>query len=144
MKNFKSKKKVRYAVVGLGDIAQGAVLPGFRNATANSELVALISDDPKKLRQLEKIYRVQDTCGYDGYDVFLRNGKLDAVYLCLPNHLHREYAVRAANAGIHVLSEKPLAMTEDECTDIIRACAENKVKLMTAYRLHFERANLEA
>jgi glucose-fructose oxidoreductase len=144
MKNPKSKKKIRYAVVGLGDIAQGAVLPGFSNASANSELVALISDDPKKLKQLEKIYRVEDTCGYDGYDVFLRSGKVDAVYLALPNSLHREYAVRAANAGIHVLSEKPLAVTEDECTDIIRACAENKVKLMTAYRLHFERANLEA
>ena len=144
MKINKSKKKIRYAVVGLGDIAQGAILPGFGNASANSELVALISDDPKKLKQIAKIYRIEETCGYDGYDVFLRSGKVDAVYLALPNSLHREYAVRAANAGIHVLSEKPLAMTEDECTDIIRACAQNKVRLMTAYRLHFEHANLEA
>jgi glucose-fructose oxidoreductase len=52
--------------------------------------------------------------------------------------------VRAARAGVHVLSEKPLAVTEQECQDIIEACAENRVKLMTAYRLHFEKANLEA
>ena len=52
--------------------------------------------------------------------------------------------MRAAEAGIHVLCEKPLAVTEDECQNIIRACAENNVKLMTAYRLHFERGNLKA
>jgi predicted dehydrogenase len=142
--NAKSRKKIRYAVVGLGDIAQAAVLPGFTNAGVNSELAALISDDPKKLKRLSEYYRVPDVCSYDDYDAFLRSDKVDAVYLALPNSLHREYAVRAANAGIHVLSEKPLAVTEEECHDIIRACAENGVKLMTAYRLHFERANLEA
>jgi glucose-fructose oxidoreductase len=142
--NNSSKKKIRYAVVGLGDIAQVAVLPGFANASANSELTALISDDPKKLKQLSKYYQVSNTCGYDDYDAFLRSDRVDAVYLALPNNLHREFAVRAAKAGIHVLSEKPLAVTEEECHDIIRACAENRVKLMTAYRLHFERANLEA
>jgi glucose-fructose oxidoreductase len=69
---------------------------------------------------------------------------VDAVYIALPNSLHRDFAVRAANAGVHVLSEKPLATTEQECQDIIQACAENRVRLMTAYRLHFEKANLEA
>ena len=85
-----------------------------------------------------------DTCGYEDYDAFLRSDRVDAVYLALPNSLHRDFAVRAANAGLHVLSEKPLATTEQECQDIIQACAENQVKLMTAYRLHFEKANLEA
>ena len=138
------KRKVRYAVIGLGHIAQGAVLPGFENARENSELSALVSDDPKKLKELSKYYRVSDTCGYGDYDVFLRSGKVDAVYIAMPNSLHRDFAVRAANAGVHVLSEKPLATTEQECQDIIQACAENRVKLMTAYRLHFEKANLEA
>jgi len=146
MKNQKhpSKRRIRYAVVGLGDIAQGAVLPGFTNAGKNSELTALISDDPKKLKQLSKQYHVPDTCGYEDYDAFLRSDRVDAVYLALPNSMHRDYAVRAANAGLHVLSEKPLATTEQECQDMIQACAENRVTLMAAYRLHFEKANLEA
>jgi glucose-fructose oxidoreductase len=114
MKNqrHRSKRRIRYVVVGLGDITQGAILPGFTNAGKNSELAALISDDPKKLKQLSKLYRVPDTCGYEDYDAFLRSDRVDAVYLALPNSLHRDFAVRAANAGLHVLSEKPLATTE--------------------------------
>jgi len=142
-RKISSSKPVRYAVVGLGDIAQGAVLPGFKNAT-NSKLTALVSDDPTKLKQLGRRYRVSDTLGYEDYDAYLRTGNVDAVYIALPNSQHCDFAVRAANAGIHVLCEKPLAVTEDECQEMIRACAENDVKLMTAYRLHFERANLEA
>lgn len=142
--NGHPKRKVRYAVVGLGNIAQSAVLPGFTSAQANSELAALISNDPSKLRELSRYYDVPETCDYDDYDAFLRNDIVDAVYLTVPNSLHREFAVRAADAGVHVLCEKPLAVTENECEDIIQACAENGVKLMTAYRLHFERANLEA
>jgi len=89
--NTTPKKKIRYAVVGLGDIAQAAVLPGFTNAGVNSELAALIWDDPKKLKQLSKYYRVPDTCGYDDYDALLRSDKVDAVYLALPNPSLRIY-----------------------------------------------------
>ena len=73
-----------------------------------------------------------------------QSGLFDAVYIALPNHLHREYAVRAARAGIHVLCEKPLAVTEADCEAMIRAADEGGVKLMTAYRLHFDEANLRA
>jgi predicted dehydrogenase len=137
-------RRVRYAVVGLGHIAQAAVLPAFAHARANSELVALVSDDPVKQRELGKKYRVRNHFVYQDYDVCLRSGEIDAVYISLPNSLHREFAVRAAQAGIHVLCEKPLAVTEEEAEEIIQACAEHGVKLMTAYRLHFNRANLEA
>jgi len=136
--------KVRYAVVGLGHLAQNAILPAFRHAQNNSELAALVSDDPVKLREISRDYGVKHCFNYDDYDVCLRSGEIDAVYIALPNNLHEDYCVRAANAGIHVLCEKPLAVTEDECQSIISACAENRVKLMTAYRLHFERGNLEA
>jgi predicted dehydrogenase len=139
-----SHKRVRYALLALGNIAQVAVLPGFLNATTNSELVAFISHDPKKMKALSKKYNVQQCYSYGQYDECLRSGKIDAVYIALPNHMHREFTVRAAEAGIHILSEKPLAMDECECKEMIRACEENDVKLMTAYRLHFERANLEA
>ncbi len=140
----KSKEKIRYAVVGLGDIAQGAVLPGFHNAVTNSQLTAILSDDPAKLRAIGKLYRVPITGSYQDYEDLLRSGEIDAVYIALPNSLHREFAIAAARAGVHVLCEKPLAITELECREVIRACQENGVKLMTAYRLHFERANLEA
>jgi glucose-fructose oxidoreductase len=136
--------KVRYAVVGLGHIAQNAVLPAFVHAQKNSELAALVSDDPAKLRAMSREYDVKNLFSYDDYEICLRSGEIDAVYIALPNNLHRDYCVRAAKAGIHVLCEKPLAVTEAECQEIIKNCAENNVKLMTAYRLHFERANLEA
>jgi len=136
--------RIRYAVVGLGHIAQFAVLPAFKNAQKNSSLVALVSDDQVKLNAMAREYGVKHTFHYDEYETCLHSGLIDAVYIALPNNLHREYAVRAAEAGIHVLCEKPLAVTEDDCQKIIRTCAENDVKLMTAYRLHFERGNLEA
>ena len=139
-----SRRKVRYAVVGLGHIAQVAVLPAFAHASENSELVALVSDHPGKLRALGRRYDVQGTYSYDEYEVCLASGKIDAVYIALPNDLHRDYAERAAQAGVHVLCEKPMALTENECDSMIRIAEANRVKLMIAYRLHFEKANLAA
>ncbi len=136
-------KKVRYAVVGLGWIAQEVILPGFDGAKS-SELVAFVTDDSKKAKELGKKYDVSITLDYDGYDDLLRSGKVDAVYLTLPNHLHKDYTVRAAQAGIHVLCEKPMANTVADCEEMIRAAQENNIKLMIAYRLHFEPANLKA
>jgi predicted dehydrogenase len=130
-------------VVGLGHIAQVAVLPAFAHAE-NSELAALVSDDPDKLEKLGRKYRVKTRFSYDQYEECLLSGVADAVYLALPNHLHREYTERAARAGVHILCEKPLAVTEDDCLAMIRAAEENGVKLMVAYRLHFEEANLTA
>lgn len=137
---------VRYAVVGLGWFAQVAVLPAFENARESSRLAALVSGDPKKLAELGERWGVpaERRVGYDGYDELLRSGAVDAVYIVLPNHLHRDYAVRAAGAGVHVLCEKPMAVTEEECRAMIQACEEGGVRLMIAYRLHFEPANLEA
>jgi glucose-fructose oxidoreductase len=140
----RNSAKVRYAVVGLGWIAQSAVLPGFANARSNSELVALVSDDPVKLRKLGRKYGAKVLTDYAGYDALLTSGEIDAVYIALPNHLHHPYTLRAAAAGIHVLCEKPMAMDEDECEDMIQACEKYDVRLMIAYRLHFEKANLRA
>ncbi len=138
------KKKIRYAVVGLGHLAQAAILPAFKNARKNSELVALVSNDETKRRKLAKQYKIKHVFDYAGYDDCLKSGEIDAVYIVLPNHLHRDYTVRAAEAGIHVLCEKPLAVTEEECEQMIAAAAANRVKLMTAYRLHLEEATLKA
>jgi glucose-fructose oxidoreductase len=133
--------KVRYAVVGLGHIAQIAVLPAFKNA-ANSELFALVSSDSEKLQKLGKQYSIQHLYSYEEYSRALSN--VDAVYLALPNHMHREYAVRAAAAGADILCEKPMAVTAEDCHAMIGAAKQNHTKLMIAYRLHFEAGNLEA
>jgi len=138
------KKKVRYAVVGLGYISQVAVLPAFAHARENSELTALVSGDPKKLEALSRKYRVERTYMYEQYADCLKSGEIDAVYIALPNHMHRAYTEAAAQAGIHVLCEKPMAFEEADCESMIATTEEAGVKLMIAYRLHFERGNLRA
>jgi predicted dehydrogenase len=137
----KRRGVVRYAVVGLGHIAQVAVLPAFAHAKRNSRLVALVSDDRAKRRILSQRYRIDATYAYEDYDACL--DQVDAVYIALPNSLHAEYTVRAAQAGVHVLCEKPMAVTVGECQRMIDACREYGVKLMIAYRLHFEEINLK-
>jgi predicted dehydrogenase len=136
-------RKIRYAVVGLGWFAQSAALPAFAGAE-NSQLAALVSDDPDKLAELGQEYGIQDTYSYEQYDELLESGKVDAVYIALPNHLHCDYTVRAAKAGVHVLCEKPMAVTPEECETMIKAAEENNIKLMIAYRLHLEAANMQA
>jgi len=134
--------RLRYAVVGIGHIAQQAVLPAFQNAD-NCELAALVSSDPVKRQELAEVYGVP-AYGYDQYEQCLRENRIDAVFIALPNHLHREYSVRAAQAGVHVLCEKAMAPSERECHEMIEAARDAGVKLMVAYRLHFEEGNLEA
>ena len=138
------RRRVRYAVVGQGYISQVAVLPAFEHARESSELVALVSDDETKLRRLGRTYGVDLLCGYEDYDDLMRSGEVDAVYVALPNSMHRDYAVRAARAGVHVLCEKPMALTTEDCRAMIRAADAGGVRLMVAYRLHFEKANLSA
>jgi predicted dehydrogenase len=137
-----SNGTVRYAVVGLGHIAQVAVLPAFHHAR-NSCLAGLVSGSPDKLRKLAENYGVDHTWSYGQYEECLHSGTIDAVFIALPNDMHCDYTIRAAKAGIHILCEKPLAVTEKDCQLMIRAARANKVRLMTAYRLHCEETNLE-
>ena len=149
MKNGKrghngKKRKIRYAVIGLGNIAQVAVLPAFAHARENSELVALVSSDRKKLRELAKRYEVEFTGSYDEMEKLLAEAEVDAAYIALPNSEHRKVTESLARLGIHVLCEKPMAMSSADCEAMIRAAEAGGVKLMIAYRLHFEMANLAA
>ncbi|MEO5769131.1 MAG: Gfo/Idh/MocA family oxidoreductase [Polyangia bacterium] len=139
--NSEQNKPVRFAVVGQGHFAQSAVLPAF-DTVDNCELVALFSDDVTKLEKLKQEYEVEYALGYEQYDEFLRSRAVDAVYIALPNDMHCEYTVRAAAAGMHVLCEKPMAVSSEECERMIAACHQAGVKLMIAYRLHFEEANM--
>jgi predicted dehydrogenase len=137
-------RNVRYAVMGLGNIAQVAVLPAFAHARENSELVALISSDSEKLQALAERYHVNITGSYEDLDRVLASGAVDALYVATPNSEHRRAVERAARAGVHVLCEKPLAVTVADCRSMLQTASDAKIKLMTAYRLHFEQANLRA
>ncbi len=136
------ERLIRYAVVGAGWIAQAAVLPAFAHSH-RSRLVAIVSGDPVKREELAARYRMK-AYSYDDYDACLASGEIDAVYIALPNSMHRDYTVRAARAGVHVLCEKPMAVTSEDCVAMTEAAHSAGVKLMIAYRLHFEAANLTA
>ncbi len=131
------------AVVGQGHFAQTAVLPAIEQLE-DVELTALVSGSAHKLDELGARYGVKTLTDYAGLDDLLASGRIDAVYVVVPNDLHAEMTVIAARHGVHVLCEKPMAPTEAECMLMIRACAQHRVKLMIAYRLHFESANLIA
>jgi len=143
MSSISNHSRVRYAVVGAGWFGQAAVLPAFQNASENSELVAIVSGDAQKRALLSTDYEVP-TFSLDQYPALLASGSLDAVYLVSPNAIHKEQAILAAQSGIHVLCEKPLADTAISAEEMVAACDRAGVLLMTAYRLHFEKANLHA
>ena len=143
-KSASASRRIRYAVVGLGHISQVAVLPAFAHAKENSELRALVSGDAAKLQELSKTYDAPLTYSYQQYQECLQSGEVDAVYIALPNSMHCEYSVAAARAGVHVLCEKPMAVTQVECGQMIREARQHQVKLMIANRLQFDSAHLEA
>jgi predicted dehydrogenase len=130
-------------VIGLGHFAQAAILPAFKYLD-DVELAALVSGTPKKLDALRDRYEVDHAVSYDQLDALLETDAVDAVYIALPNDLHAEFTLRAARHGVHVMCEKPMAPSEADCRRMIGACEAADVRLMIAYRLHFEAANLTA
>ena len=136
-------QRLRMAVIGQGHFAQAAVLPAIEHLD-EVELTALVSGSEHKLDELGARYGVRTLADYDQLDELFASGKVDACYISVPNDLHAQMALIAARHGIHVICEKPMAPTEAECMQMIRACEQRRVKLMIAYRLHFEAANLIA
>ena len=136
-------RKVRYAVYGAGWIAQEDFMPGIEH-TGNSVMTAIVTGDQEKARELARKYGIEHVTDYDGYDALLRSGHIDAVYMANPNSQHRGPVVKALEAGIHVLCEKPMAPTEEDCRAMIAASEKTGAKLMIAYRLHFDEATVEA
>jgi predicted dehydrogenase len=132
-----ARKRVGYAVVGLGSIAEVAVLPAFRSSK-KSKLVALVSHDQKRAEQLGAKFGVKNCYRYEDYDRCLDHPGVDAVFIASVNGAHAEQTLRAAAAGKHVLCEKPMAHTVEDCRRMVEACKANRVGLMIAYRKYFE------
>jgi predicted dehydrogenase len=138
-----TNRKVRYAVVGIGWISQTAFLPGVEH-TGNSEVVAFVSGHEDKAAKVGEKYGVKALYSYDEYDNLLSSGTIDAVYLATPNWDHVDLAMRTLAAGIHLLLEKPMATSVEDCERIIAASERTRAKLMIAYRMHHEPAMLKA
>lgn len=130
---------VRFAAVGLGTISDI-----FMKACAQStkcKITGLVSGHAEqKAPKYEQMYGIpaKNVYSYDNFDEIAHNPEIDAVYIGLPNSLHAEYTIRAAKAGKHVLCEKPMAISSAECQQMIDACRQANVKLMIAYRVHYD------
>ncbi|MBW8745385.1 MAG: Gfo/Idh/MocA family oxidoreductase, partial [Sphingomonas sp.] len=140
-----SDRKLGYAIVGLGGYGLGVIIPQFVNCKS-SRLAAVVSGDPIKAKRVAAQYGLPDKAiyTYANFDSIRDNPDVDIVYVCLPNSMHKEYVIRAAKAGKHVMCEKPMAVSAAECEAMIAACKAANRKLMIGYRCHFEAFNLEA
>lgn len=134
---MRSAPKVGFAVVGLGAIAQSSVLPCFATSK-KAALVALVGRDKKGAGRLARKYEVRAFYSADEYSACLANPQIAAVYIATPPGEHSKLSIQAAEAGKHVLCEKPLAARVEQSAQMVEACRQNGVLLMTAYRKHFE------
>ncbi|MGC1784251.1 MAG: Gfo/Idh/MocA family oxidoreductase [Acidobacteriaceae bacterium] len=140
-----SERKIGYCIVGLGRISMGEFMPGLRIAK-QSKLVALVSGHRPKAERMADLYGLSHKAiyNYENYDTIRNNPEIDAVYIALPNGMHAEYTIRAAKAGKHVLCEKPMANSIQECEQMIAACKQANRKLLIAYRCRYEPNTLKA
>ncbi len=138
-------RKIGYCIVGLGRISLQHFMPACKMSQF-SQVVALVSGHRDKADKTAAEYNVppNNIYSYESYDEIANNKDIDAVYIALPNSMHAEYTIRAANAGKNVLCEKPMATTVRDSQDMINSCRAANKKLMIAYRCQFEPTNLHA
>lgn len=136
--------KIGYAAIGLGRISK-LFMAGVQNSS-NSRITALVSGHPAKAEMYAEQYGIPKSSiyNYENMDELKHNKDVQATYIGLPNSMHAEYTIRSAKAGKNVLCEKPMAVSVAECEAMIAACKQANVKLMIAYRLHYEPSNLRA
>ena len=135
----KKKERLGVALVGLGYYSTDLLAPALQ-LTQNCYLAGIVTGSPEKAERWKKKHNLPDKniYNYDNFDKIADNPDIDVVYVVLPPVLHKEFTVRAANAGKHVWCEKPMAMTAAECEAMVKACADNKVKLTIGYRMQHE------
>ena len=137
------EERVGFALVGLGRLSLEQLLPAFSHCT-KAKVVALVSGTPEKLKTVARQYGIDPAAcySYEEFDRIKDNAAIKAVYIVLPNGMHREYTERAAAAGKHVLCEKPMSVNSAEARKMVEACEKASVKLMIAYRIQYEGYNL--
>lgn len=136
-------KKLNVALCGLGVYA-GLVAEGLQ-VSEYCNLAGIVTGTPAKAEKWKAQYNIpeKNIYNYQNFDKIIKNKDIDLVYVILPNGLHKEFVIRAAKAGKHVITEKPMAITVKDCEEMIKACDDNKVQLAIGYRLHYEPTHLE-
>mgnify|MGYP003637861662 CR=1 FL=1 len=144
-KNIKveGEKKLNVALCGLGRYAN--ILATGLMESKYCNLSGIITGTPEKALQWKSKFNIpeKNIYNYDDFDKIRNNKDIDLVYVVLPNSMHKEYTIRAANAGKHVIVEKPMAFTVQDCKEMIDTCANAGVQLAVGYRLHYEPHHIE-
>jgi glucose-fructose oxidoreductase len=135
----KKKERLGVALAGLGYYSTDVLAPAFQH-TKQCYLAGIVTGSPEKAERWQKRHQLpaKNIYSYDNFDRIADNPDIDVVYVVLPPFMHKDFTVRAANAGKHVWCEKPMALTAAECEAMIKACAGNKVKLAIGYRMQHE------
>ena len=138
-----SGKKLNVALCGLGRYAN--ILAIGLSESKFCKLSGIITGTPEKAISWKRKYGIpeKNIYNYESFDEIAKNKDIDLVYVVLPNGMHKEYTIRAAKAGKHVIVEKPMAITEKDCQEMIDTCKRANVKLAVGYRLHFEPHHIE-
>ncbi len=136
--------KLGIALVGLGSYAGGQLAPALQQ-TEHCYLAGIVTGTPSKAEVWKEKYNIPDKniYNYQNFDSIKDNPDIDIVYVVLPNSMHAEYTIRAAQAGKHVICEKPMALSVADCDKMIAACKKANKFLSIGYRLHFDPYNLE-
>lgn len=144
MKGEKGNVKLGIALVGLGEYSEAELAPALQE-TEHCYLAGIVTGTPAKIDKWKRKYKIPDenVFSYQDFDSIKDNKDIDILYIVLPNTMHLEYVVRAARAGKHVICEKPMAVTVEDCDQMIKACKEAGKMLSIGYRLHFEPFNQE-
>jgi predicted dehydrogenase len=134
---------LRVAIMGLG--SYGTRVAEAMQSSTRAKLVGVISGTPSKIKDWQAKYNIPEkNCyNYENFDKIKDNPDIDAVYVITPNALHRPQGIRVAQAGKHLICEKPMALNASEGQEMVDACKKANVKLLVGYRLHFEPKTLE-
>ena len=130
---------VNFALVGLGSLSTHQLAPALQK-TKHAKLKGIVTGTPAKAEKWSKQYGIEhrNIYNYDNFDQLSENEEIDVIYIVLPNGMHHEFTIRAAEAGKHVLCEKPMAVSSQQCREMIQACEKNNRKLAIGYRCQFE------
>ncbi len=141
---YSKAKKLGIALVGLGNYATSQLAPALQQ-TQFCELRAIVTGTPEKESKWQRNYNIspRHTYNYKNFDNIKNDASIDVVYIVLPNFMHREYTIRALNAGKHVICEKPMGMNAAECKAMITAAKTNNKMLQVGYRLFYEPHHLK-
>lgn len=138
------KDKLGIALVGLGSYSTYQLAPALQE-TKSCYLAGIVTGTPSKEQTWAEKYTIpsKNIYNYQNFDSIASNPDIDIVYVVLPVSMHREFTIRAAQAGKHVICEKPMALNVQECEEMIAACKKAGRMLSIGYRLHFEPYNRE-